>query len=132
MTTDTPSPDLAPGGDAKFTVVFEGSLAAFNGNPFKTDTPFGRPYAVGYGDAFERLDKLLASAAETAPDAGLVEALRQCADVLELIVECDAFTEPFAPTHKRDPDDEEARLERINSLFNMARAALSRAGERHD
>mgnify|MGYP001567160593 CR=1 FL=1 len=41
-----------------FTLVFSGDLQAFNGNPFKTDTPFGRPIAAGLGDAFDEITVL--------------------------------------------------------------------------
>lgn len=37
-----------------FTLVFEGQIQRFEGNPLATETPFGTPYAIGYGDAFER------------------------------------------------------------------------------
>lgn len=40
-----------------FTLVFEGDLRKFDGNPHKTDTPFGRAVRAGIGDAFEALDK---------------------------------------------------------------------------
>ncbi|MBR1230183.1 hypothetical protein JQ600_35400 [Bradyrhizobium sp. AUGA SZCCT0176] len=42
----------------RFTLVFEGNLRDFKGNPFKTDTPFGIPIIVGLGDAFEECEKL--------------------------------------------------------------------------
>lgn len=42
----------------RFTMVFEGDLRAFGLNPLETDTPFGRPYCVGYGSAFEERDAL--------------------------------------------------------------------------
>lgn len=41
-----------------FTVVFQGNLAHFKGNPLTTVTPFGTPIACGYGDAFARVDVL--------------------------------------------------------------------------
>jgi hypothetical protein len=59
--TDTPltrvdSPNVH---DRKFfTLVFEGNLAAFDGNPFRTETPFGVPFAAGYGNALEQVDQL--------------------------------------------------------------------------
>ena len=37
-----------------FTLVFEGDLSKFQGNPFKVDTPFGRAIASGLGDAFAK------------------------------------------------------------------------------
>jgi hypothetical protein len=42
----------------RFTMVFEGNLRDFKGNPFKTETPFGIPVVVGLGDAFEECEKL--------------------------------------------------------------------------
>ena len=41
-----------------FTLVFEGDLSSFEKNPLKTETPFGTPIAVGYGDAFAEIDHL--------------------------------------------------------------------------
>lgn len=41
-----------------FTLVFEGDITKFKGNPLKTETPFGVPYAAGLGDAFAKLDKI--------------------------------------------------------------------------
>jgi len=41
-----------------FTLAFEGDIRAFEGNPLKTDTPFGRPVASGIGDAFDEIDML--------------------------------------------------------------------------
>ncbi|WP_024354176.1 hypothetical protein [Brevundimonas naejangsanensis] len=46
-----------------FTIVFEGQLQRFKGNPFATETPFGTPFAIGYGDAFER-ERTLEEAAD--------------------------------------------------------------------
>ena len=40
-----------------FTLVFKGNIAAFNGNPFKTETPFGKPQSAALGDALDKLDK---------------------------------------------------------------------------
>jgi hypothetical protein len=44
--------------DAYFTLVFEGDIRERAFNPLKAETPFGRPVAVGVGDAFERIDSL--------------------------------------------------------------------------
>jgi hypothetical protein len=41
-----------------FTLVFEGDIRNFNGNPFKTETPFGIPLAAGHGDALAKIDDL--------------------------------------------------------------------------
>lgn len=41
-----------------FTLVFEGDITKFKGNPLKTETPFGVPHAAGLGDAFAQLDKI--------------------------------------------------------------------------
>lgn len=38
-----------------FTLVFAGNLSKFKGNPFKIDTPFGRPFAAGVGNVFDDL-----------------------------------------------------------------------------
>ena len=40
-----------------FTLVFEGDLSAFKGNPFHVETPFGKPFAYGLGNAFDREDE---------------------------------------------------------------------------
>lgn len=42
-----------------FTLVFEGNIRSFKPNPFKTETPFGIPFAAGVGNAFETSDDLL-------------------------------------------------------------------------
>ena len=39
-----------------FTVVFRGNLSQVNGNPFKKETPFGKPVGVSFGDALAELD----------------------------------------------------------------------------
>jgi hypothetical protein len=49
-----------------FTLVFEGDIRQFDFNPLKTDTPFGRPYAVSMGDALAKIDKLMTEADENA------------------------------------------------------------------
>ena len=41
----------------QFTVIFDGDLTKFRGNPFHVDTPFGRPVAHGLGNIFEREDE---------------------------------------------------------------------------
>jgi hypothetical protein len=41
-----------------FTLVFEGDIRKFKGNPLTTETPWGIPYAVAMGDALEELDEL--------------------------------------------------------------------------
>ncbi len=51
-----------------FTLVFDGDLKNFEGNPFQTDTPFGRPYAIAIGDALEEKDKLEQRIKEIDPD----------------------------------------------------------------
>lgn len=42
----------------RFTLVFAGNLKKFAGNPFHTDTPFGRPVGCGLGDAFAEIAAL--------------------------------------------------------------------------
>ena len=49
-----------------FTLVFEGNLREFKGNPFRTETPFGIPRAGSLGDANEKVDKLRAVIEECA------------------------------------------------------------------
>ena len=46
-------------GDSRFTLVFEGDIHDLKLNPFKTDTPFGRPIAASTGDLLEENDELL-------------------------------------------------------------------------
>lgn len=41
-----------------FTIVFDGNLKDYNGNPFHTETPFGKPQVVSDGDATDRADDL--------------------------------------------------------------------------
>jgi hypothetical protein len=41
-----------------FTLVFEGDIRAYKGNPLKTETPFGVPVAVGVGNAFDQIESL--------------------------------------------------------------------------
>jgi hypothetical protein len=53
-----------------FTLVFEGDLRSFGGNPYKTDTPFGRPIASCIGNAFDEIDDAL----RTARNEALAEA----------------------------------------------------------
>lgn len=42
----------------RFTMVFEGDIRSFPGNPLKTETPFGVPYTVADGDLVEQLNDL--------------------------------------------------------------------------
>ena len=44
--------------DPTFTLVFEGDITRFRSNPLQTETPFGRPVAMGIGDAFAETDAL--------------------------------------------------------------------------
>jgi hypothetical protein len=37
-----------------FTLVFDGDLSSFVGNPFNVQTPFGKARACGLGDAFAK------------------------------------------------------------------------------
>jgi len=41
-----------------FTLVFEGDITKFQGNPHLTDTPFGRPVASGIGNAFDAMENI--------------------------------------------------------------------------
>jgi hypothetical protein len=41
-----------------FTVVFEGDIAKFKGNPLKAKTPFGKPVAISIGDALEKIEAI--------------------------------------------------------------------------
>jgi hypothetical protein len=41
-----------------FTLVFSGELRGFEQNPFRTETPFGKPQAACIGDALEQIDDL--------------------------------------------------------------------------
>jgi hypothetical protein len=52
--------------DEAFTLVFAGDIRSFDFNPLTTETPFGVPYAVGIGDAFQELEQLAEATAEPA------------------------------------------------------------------
>lgn len=41
-----------------FTLVFEGDLTKFQGNPLKIETPFGVAFAAGLGNAFDKLENI--------------------------------------------------------------------------
>jgi hypothetical protein len=41
-----------------FTLVFEGDISKFKGNPLKTETPFGVPFAAGMGNAFDKIENI--------------------------------------------------------------------------
>lgn len=45
-----------------FTLVFDGDLSAFRGNPFHVETPFGKPLACGLGNIMEREAEAVAAA----------------------------------------------------------------------
>ena len=47
-----------------FTLVFAGDIRKFTKNVFKTETPYGIPYAVSMGDALEELDDARAALKE--------------------------------------------------------------------
>jgi hypothetical protein len=42
-----------------FTMVFEGDIRKFKDNPFRTDTPWGRPIGVSMGDMMSENEKLM-------------------------------------------------------------------------
>lgn len=42
----------------RFTVVFEGNVRRFDGNPFHADTPFGRPRVIDADDVCAERDRL--------------------------------------------------------------------------
>lgn len=44
--------------DEYFTLVFKGNLREFNGNPLRTETPFGIPFVCAIGDLSEKVDEL--------------------------------------------------------------------------
>ena len=46
---------------AYFTVIFAGDIGKYPSNPLDVETPFGKPVAVGRGDAFAEIDRLLTS-----------------------------------------------------------------------
>jgi hypothetical protein len=41
-----------------FTLVFKGNLRKFNGNPLRTETPFGIPFICAIGDVCQEADDL--------------------------------------------------------------------------
>ena len=40
------------------TMVFDIDIKTFSGNPFRMDTPFGKPETIAPGDQLERSDRL--------------------------------------------------------------------------
>jgi len=64
--------------DERFTIVFEGDIRKFVGNPLKTETPFGIPYTVAVGDIIEQLNELQDSStgAPSRPEPEVVKLLR--------------------------------------------------------
>ncbi len=40
------------------TIMFEFDITSLEGNPFKVETPFGKPVIIGLGDIFEQRDEL--------------------------------------------------------------------------
>ena len=60
--------------DQAFTLVFKGDIREFKSNPFKTETPFGIPYAIAIGDALEELDALLDHQSDAASSETVSEA----------------------------------------------------------
>ena len=46
---------------AFFTMVFAGDIGANKGNPFHIETPYGKPVAIGRGNAFDEIEELRAA-----------------------------------------------------------------------
>jgi hypothetical protein len=44
--------------DEYFTLVFKGNLREFNGNPLRTETPFGIPFICALGNVCDEADEL--------------------------------------------------------------------------
>jgi len=42
----------------RFTAVFDRDIRAFDGNPLRTETPFGTPAAISVGDALAKIESL--------------------------------------------------------------------------
>ena len=42
----------------RFTLIFDGDIIDFEGNPFHVDTPFGRPQVVSVGDLAHERDRI--------------------------------------------------------------------------
>lgn len=40
------------------TIVFEKNIRTISDNPFSIDTPFGKPVAIGIGNAFDEIEYL--------------------------------------------------------------------------
>jgi|GEM_PF-4218315 len=74
----------------RFTVVFDGDIRKFKGNPLKAETPFGTPSAAGIGDAFQETDDLrdrlteAEAALSQARAEGRREGLEEAAKVADL------------------------------------------------
>lgn len=41
-----------------FFLIFDGDIRSFKGNPMKTETPFGTPFACGVGNLMEENEML--------------------------------------------------------------------------
>jgi hypothetical protein len=83
----------------RFTIVFEGDIRKFAGNPLKTETPFGIPYTVAVGDIIEQFNELQESS-DPAPEAGAPGAMDYERKLFKLAE--DAY---FKAGRTSDPED---------------------------
>ncbi len=50
--------EVLPEADEYFTLVFKGNLRNFQGNPLRTETPFGIPFICALGNICDEAEEL--------------------------------------------------------------------------
>lgn len=79
----------------KFTAVFDRDIRAFDGNPLRTETPFGMPESVAVGDICERMDRLEAALVQIVAVCG-DNAADTCSKAMALNFVCDVAEQALA------------------------------------
>lgn len=109
----TPAPGMA-GGVGADTFTFDPAGLRMLWNAVGEPGNFNGDFMV----AARRLAASTSPAAVEKEESGLYRAL-------DLIVNCDALAEPLADAKRRDPDDEEQRQQRIETVLYSGRRALA-------
>lgn len=68
----------------RFTMVFEGDLREFKGNPLYAVTDWGVPASVGVGDAFARLDAYEAALREIVAPCKVEDPWEMLNDIVDI------------------------------------------------